>query len=726
MKEWFSGPELVALQLTGIAQSRAGVFRQAKREGWPSRPRQASGGGREYPLSALPTAARAAYVARHLQALEVPLAVAQAAAREPEAEQVTATALEQRDGRLAILAAVEDFASAAGIGRKRADGLFCAAYAAGAVEVAPWVREAVKSLTPRTLARWRAVKAVGATHRLAVDRGAARRGKGVLEIANGGDVKVFCLALLSRNPLFTADHVRDLVGGQFGPTLEVRGKVLPLPPLRTFQEALKAWKTTHKVELTALSNPDAFKNRYRLSGRGAMAHVQAPNQLWMIDASPVDMLCLDGRHNVYVAIDIFTRRIIAYVTKTPRAEGVALLMRRAILAWGVPEEVKTDNGADFVAHATRRLFAAIGIRRVTAEAFSPEQKGHVERAIGTFQRGFVRLLPGFIGHSVADRKVIEARKSFAARLGEDPREALCVELSAAELQRYADAWIASKYDHRPHEGLGGVTPFQAAAASTAPIRTVEERALDMLLAPVAGQHGLRLATKSGIRIDGFHYLAPQILPETQVLVRMDPADMGRAFLFDPAGVTYLGEAVCPELAGIDPKAAVAAAKAEQARIIAERTADVRKEAKRLTKGPRLIDLALRHSARQAGTLVDFPKAREVHTTPALEAAALAAAPRAAPKPRISEETRALQARLVAEAAAPAGGQVRPLHAVETPKQRWTRAQALERRLAAGEALPPEETTWLLGYAQGPEYKGFKLTFGDSHDLAPRHAPVEAG
>lgn len=64
--------------------------------------------------------------------------------------------------RQAILAAAEDFAQAAGIGRKRADAVFCTAYAGGAMEVAPWVREAVKSLTPRTLARWRAVKAVGA------------------------------------------------------------------------------------------------------------------------------------------------------------------------------------------------------------------------------------------------------------------------------------------------------------------------------------------------------------------------------------------------------------------------------------------------------------------------------------------------------------------------------------------------------------------------------------
>ncbi|WP_035716522.1 DNA-binding protein, partial [Azorhizobium doebereinerae] len=206
---WKTPAEWAADNLPGLPSTAQGITLRAKKAAWHSRPRQASGGGREYPLSALPTAARAAYVARHLRALDVPLEVAKAAASEPEAELASATALDQRDGRLAILAAVDDFAAAAGIGRKRADALFCAAYAAGAVEVTPWVREAVKSVTPRTLARWRAVKAAGTTHRLAVDKGAARRGKGVLEIANTGDVKVFCLALLSRNPLFTADHVRD-------------------------------------------------------------------------------------------------------------------------------------------------------------------------------------------------------------------------------------------------------------------------------------------------------------------------------------------------------------------------------------------------------------------------------------------------------------------------------------------------------------------------------------
>jgi len=337
MKTWFTAAEIAALSLPELPASERGIQMRAGIDAWASRDRAGRGGGKEYPLSALPIAARTAYVARHMEIANVPAVVAPGTMDMVPA--ATATAAEQRDARLAILAAADRFTDHAGIGRKRADALFCAGYETGAMDVPDWVRASVRSLTPRTLARWRAAQAEGAAHKLAVDKGANRRGKGVLDTANGGAIKAFCLALLSRNPLFSADHIRGAVGGQFdGVLVSASGEVVPLPPLRTFQAALKGWKTVHKVELAALTDPDGYKSKYKISGRNSFAHIRAVNQLWMIDASPVDMLCVDGRHNVYVAVDVFSRRMMAYVTKTPRAEGVGLLMRRALLAWGVPEE----------------------------------------------------------------------------------------------------------------------------------------------------------------------------------------------------------------------------------------------------------------------------------------------------------------------------------------------------------------------------------------------------
>ncbi|MBZ9794328.1 Mu transposase C-terminal domain-containing protein [Mesorhizobium sp. ES1-4] len=181
--------------------------------------------------------------------------------------------------------------------------------------------------------------------------------------------------------------------------------------------------------------------------------------------------------------------------------------------------------------------------------YSPQQKGHVERVIKTFQHDLGPLLPGFVGHSVADRKAIEDRKSFAQRLGESEAETFGVSLTGLDLQKRIDDWAATIYQHKPHEGLQGVTPFNAALASDRPVRKVDARALDLLLMPVAGQDGQRTVTKLGIRVDGYHYLAATIMVGTAVFVRMDPNDAGRAYAFAHDGAEFLEEVVCPELSG---------------------------------------------------------------------------------------------------------------------------------------------------------------------------------
>ena len=63
-----------------------------------------------------------------------------------------------------------------------------------------------------------------------------------------------------------------------------------------------------------------------------------------------------------------------------------LLIRKGILAWGVPETIKSDNGSDFKAKSIVRLLDALGIEHDLSSPYSPEQKGTVERVIGTFQR----------------------------------------------------------------------------------------------------------------------------------------------------------------------------------------------------------------------------------------------------------------------------------------------------------------------------------------------------
>lgn len=701
---WKTAAEWAAEGLPGLPGAERNVRRAATLGAWRHRDRQLSGGGREYPLSALPKKARAAYLARHLVAIDVPASLQQEVAADPESDTLSGAVAEARDARLALLGLANSYATQAGVARVLADEHFCVAYNGNAMVVADWIRVEVKSLTSRTLRNWRKALREGRAAALGVDRGGARRGSGALECANGGELKKFILALIAKQPHLSAGTIRDAVIGYFGDPIEIShpatGEIseVPVPPLRTFQNDIKRWKAEYEVVLTAITDPDKFNSKYRPAGRNSYSWVTRPNQLWQIDASPADVLTLDGRMTIYVAIDIATRRIMIYVTRTPRSEAVQLLIRRAILAWGVPTKIKTDNGSDFVASATTRLFAWLGIETETSTPFSPWEKGHVERAIGTVQHGLMPQLNGFIGHNVADRKAIEARRAFAQRLGTSDEKAFAVEMTAADLQRECDRWVDIEYTHRAHAGLRGKTPFQRLAESRDAVRTVDERALDALLLPAASG-ATRKTTRVGVRVGHLDYRCNTVLPGTTVHVRMDPSDLGRVLLFTEDGGEYLGEAICYEAAGVSAKEQEAARHEDQRKLVADQKAELAAHTRAL-KGVNLLDLTLRHKAEKAGKLVQMPRPQVEHTTPQIAAAIEAVSER--PAEQLRPAAAAAHAAIVAAIEADEAPVVRSFP--EQPRQRYARAVDLERRIAAGEAVDPKEALWLGRYQLSAEYR----------------------
>lgn len=628
MKQWLTAREIAAENLPEMPETASGIIRLAERLEWNdhpyARPRQGRGGGMEYCYLILPVAAQIAYMQRYkLIGGEGPT---EPKGAQLSGEGLSARARTERDARLAILAAYDDFLKglrAKGRAPATALHLFSIKYNNRSLQVAGWLRDTIPSISPRTIMRWRSAAKKNA-NKLAVDRSKGRKGSGALETANGGAVKSFILGLIAHQPHLSAKQVLTLCRSQFGDRLTVPTKAgeisLDMPPVRTFQHFLKGLKQDHQVELLKLTNPDRFRSTMLPSGTGTLKHITVPNALWQIDASPVDAFCTDGRHSVYVCVDIATRRFMPYISKTPRASAVGLLIRKAILAWGVPDTIKTDNGSDFTARETDRLFTALGIEADLSDAYSPAQKGHVERAIKTYQHQFVALVQGYVGHNVSDRKAIEDRKSFAARLGQDTAEAFNVTLSGAELQVLSDEWCAKVYDHQPHTGLDGRSPFQAAAASAHTMRTVDERALDVLLMPAVGGNGTRRVTKFGIRIDGNHYREGWLMPGMDVFVRMDPNDKGLAHVFSIGRDEYLGTATCPELRGIHPETFEKARKQLNAELIKERTDPIKREISQLLKGPSLIERTLEVATRDLPNVVALPKRTEEHSTPEIAAA----------------------------------------------------------------------------------------------------------
>lgn len=717
-QEWFTARELAALKLRDLPTSERGVQLYAEANGWNhdmfrARQRSGRGGGMEYHLSLIPTLAWADY---HRRAMTVGAVEPIRPPRElPTPE--TDRAKRAQAARVAILTACERYAAGINLGRQGGYTAFALAYNTGGVTVEDWVRREVETVHPRTLHRWFAAAREGKS--LGIDRSLARKGKGVLDLANGGDVAAWIMGLVASSPALSAKHIWRDLRAMFGDELTMPGgQLVPVPPIRTLQHWIKAMKANELVALTALSNPDKYRSHYKPSGTGTQAHIQDLNDLWMIDASPVDALCIDGRHSIYACIDIASRRTIWYVSRTPRASAVGLLVRKAIGAWGICHQIKTDNGSDFKAISTQQLFRDLKIDVDYCAPYSPQQKGHVERAIKTFQHDCAPLLPGYIGHNVTERKAIEDRKSFADRLGEKTAEAFAVSMTGDQLQRYIDDWNTLIYEQTEHSALGAKTPAQAAMASTTVVRRVDERALDVLLMPIAGKNGIRTYTKTGVPIGKAKYLIMEALPKDRLLIRMDPHDAGLAYAFDVETGRFVGEAICARLRGIAPATLIKAKRERQEEIIRDRTAGAKRAIKEsLAMGP-LIERALEVARRDMPNVIPLPKREEIHTTPAIEAALEATKPRATEptplSPRAAEIYAAAKAeQLTADVhaavfpAPPSSDRVRPLRQVETREQRFRKWLQLEGRRVAGEALTFEEAHWMGSYQTDSEWKAMK-------------------
>jgi transposase InsO family protein len=386
---------------------------------------------------------------------------------------------------------------------------------------------------------------------------------------------------------------------------------------------VRQYRKENESLLLFMSNPDEWKQKCQFAPGSASATVVRLNQVWETDATPGDVMLTDGRHTVIGIIDVWSRRVKVLVTPTSKAQAIATLARRCIIDWGVPEVLRSDNGKDFTARHMTRVLDALEIYQDLCPPFTPEAKPHIERFFRTFSHGLVELLPGFIGHNVAERKAIEARKSFAERMMKRG-EIVEVKLSAREFQDICNRWIEAVYHRNPHSGMDGKTPVQMAEESTDQVRRIaDERALDVLLCPAPKDGGFRTVVKKGIEVDHRYYFNTALAGYARKRLRalVDHTDLGCIYCFEESGA-FVCMATCPDWYGISAEDAAGALKRRQKAILAAK----RKELKALVKQAK-IEMVPEDVLSYRESLIDnaaTPKESISYTTPAIEEAIAAA------------------------------------------------------------------------------------------------------
>jgi len=648
-KTHYSAKELAGLP--GLAGTEQNIKARAKRENWPSRQRSGRGGGKEYALECLPEETQT-----HLNALlgreaanlgaEDEGAVLRTLGVNPESETVKAALKagkatrerldletedrlrmkelslarfnqlpeeKQRSGkaRRKVMKASATFLAAArqNPGNEKWLKIFAKEYNAGFIEVPEWVREEIPRVSGRTVYRWENKYKTGGMYALA-DGYVSKKGATFLS----KDQQDLAVAMQVQFPGCSIKKVHD--------ALEARGMAAGFDSVSRF---LKHWLKMNASLFLFLTNPDEWRNKHMLAFGSSSERVVRLNQVWEMDSTPADLLLEDGRYAVVGSIDVYSRRPRLLVSPTSKATAVSALLRRCIIEWGVLETLKTDNGKDYVAAHIERIVEALEVEHVLCPPFTPECKPHIERFLGTFSHGIVELLPGYVGHSVADRKAIEARKSFADRLMKRGGEPVEIKLNSLEFQKICDRWVDAIYMHNPHEGLKGKTPAEMVRSWTSPIRVVTDvRALDVLLHPAPKSGGFRIIGKKGIEVDGrppYQSLEFAALVGTRVRVQVDDTDLGHAYVYSETG-EFICVAECREWEGVSGEDLASHAKARQKAIMLEQRREFKELAKK-AKAETVPEDILRYREDRIATIAEFPKQTIPYITPALEEAAKA-------------------------------------------------------------------------------------------------------
>ena len=233
-------------------------------------------------------------------------------------------------------------------------------------------------------------------------------------------------------------------------------------------------------------------------------------------------------------------------------------------------------------------------------------------------------------------------------------------------------------------------------------RIDDVRALDLLM----GGGEMRTVTKKGVKLDKLTYIAPELssVIGQQVLVRCDEeGDLGRVVVYHDE--RFLCVAECPEVLGVSRREIAIEAKARQTKAIQSAKAELR-AAKRKASTSDIAWEILNHKAGQNAALTSLPTPNVLHITPALEAAAEAAAAleneRAAPasvEPVTITHLADLRDAMRNEQIQDDSAEARFCRALRTLRQPEEARDELARR-------------FLKNYVQSPEFRGRWSVFED--------------
>lgn len=141
---------------------------------------------------------------------------------------------------------------------------------------------------------------------------------------------------------------------------------------------------------------------------------QANGELWQIDGSRLQFPYLDENNRVaflvfFVVMDVHSRRIIGYSSGKSENHLVVISALRMAMenVRYLPYELVRDSGSCFKHEKYKRLeehMAALGTSIRVHLPAAPNDKGHIERFVSTFQTVVCKGKPGYMGEGIKSKR----------------------------------------------------------------------------------------------------------------------------------------------------------------------------------------------------------------------------------------------------------------------------------------------------------------------------------
>jgi putative transposase len=324
----------------------------------------------------------------------------------------------------------------------------------------------------------------------------------------------------------------------------------PVPSTRTIRARIAAIGGERRLEHEEGKRAAHLAYKQVMSGPDLLY----PMARWEIDHTKIDVnvvddsgTCVIGRVWLTCIIDHKTRMIAGYLldSQAPSASSVLAALRFAMLPktraqldalgieseWpiaGVPTELATDRGKDFLSNSVMRALQAFDIDLAEMPPRTPQYKGRIERFFGTLNTMLFHRLRG------------TTKSNTAAKGDRKPEEE--ARLTFAELDSLIGRTICDLYHNKWHSALR-CTPLQMwdrliKRHPVPHIKTGPEIAQATMLSYEA------VATRSGIKIEGTRYNSAEVSRVRShfhahargnpiVHALLDPDDISRIHVRDP-------------------------------------------------------------------------------------------------------------------------------------------------------------------------------------------------